>query len=264
MTRNGNFRQEIPYSILKAPVHQAECCMINKKKYIIEFFVCCSLVGAIFIGIRYFNLDLRLSEKLYLETDVNETLLGLIAFIGKYLSVLIACLLLTALPWLYKKKHPFRKEALLAVLLLGTGPGLINNFVLKPFFNRPRPNEIKHFNKNSSTSFIPVLQRNPHGKFRSFPSGHTGAAFFLMFPWFFLRLRQRYGLKLLLPGFIFGCVIGTTRIIQGKHFLSDTIASFTLVYVCGLMLAMFFLQERNKQLCRAYGVKSFVFYLAIL
>ena len=216
------------------------------KKLLLELLVLIIVISGSFICIRLFALDIKLSELLYKEQYATSAFLNTLAFIGKYLPVVIATICLFSLPRLFKKNHSLKKEALLAVCLLVVGPGLINNYLLKPYFKRPRPVEINHFNKEVNTKFIEVLQHGTEGKYTSFPSGHCGAAFSLMFPWFCIRHRKKHGFLLIVPGFAFGSLVALVRIMQGRHFLSDTIAAFAVVYLSGLLLAGFMFRANEK------------------
>ena len=225
--------------------------MTTAKKFILElsgallFFVCVLLL------IRYFNLDLNLSDKANAITGFQTTeLLGAAAWIGKYLSVIFCSLLLLSLPWLKKNNSPLIREASLAVLLLLIGPGLLNNFIFKPLFKRPRPVQIERYNKESQVNFKPALSIGTVKSHTSFPSGHSGAAFFFIFPWFCLRFRKKYGIRLIIPGLIFGIMTGSVRVLEGRHFLSDVIASLTVVYITGIILSYFIyknLEEETEQ-----------------
>ena len=135
--------------------------MIKYKNILFELLVVCLLLATAFGCIRFFDLDLWLSKELYLGTSFNEDMLEAIAFFGKYISVLIAGIFVIKLPFLYKRKHPLRKEILMSVLLLGIGPGFMNNMIFKPFFNRPRPKEINIFNKNRSEKICACFTTQP-------------------------------------------------------------------------------------------------------
>ena len=206
-----------------------------------EFLLLSFALSVIFAGVLLFDLDLQISSLLY--SDADFPLLNSLAFTGKYLPILIS---VVCLSFVFLKKHPFKKSALLAACLMCLGPGIINNLILKPYFQRPRPVEIEQFSKRSDVDFVPLFQRGNSPEFSSFPSGHCGAAFFLIFPWFCLPLRKKYGMKLFIPGFIFGSIIALIRIIQGKHFFSDTVASFAVVYFCGLLLASVIFRDQNS------------------
>jgi membrane-associated PAP2 superfamily phosphatase len=123
--------------------------------------------------------------------------------------------------------------------LLALGPGLAVNGVLKPYWSRPRPKEIKAF--GGTQEYISVWQRGPLGVGKSFPSGHASMGFYLMAPAFVLyRRRPRWALAFLLLGLAGGAVIGLGRVAQGQHFPSDVLWAGGLVYLSGVLLRYLF------------------------
>ncbi len=223
--------------------------MNNKKKFFIEFFTALTVFCGIMLLIRFLDLDLKASDKAFDITGFNSTaLLEAAAWIGKYLSVIFCSIVILALPFLLKKKNPLAREAFLAVCLLAIGPGFLNNFIFKPFFQRSRPVEIQRYKPESKLKFTPPLTIGESKQGTSFPSGHSGAAFFFIFPWFCLRFRQKYGVRLLVPGLIFGAMTGAVRVLEGRHFVSDVIASLCVVYLSATVLS--FLLYRNFVPCK--------------
>lgn len=218
--------------------------MTDIKKFFIEFITALAVFCGILLFIRFLNLDLKASDTAFELTSFHSsTLLETAAWIGKYLSVIFCSTALLSLPYLIKKKSPLAREAVLAVCLLAIGPGFLNNFIFKPLFQRPRPVEIQRYNSQSHLSFTPALSIGKSSGGTSFPSGHSGAAFFFIFPWFCLRFRRKYGIRLLVPGLIFGAMTGAVRVLEGRHFISDVIASLCVVYLSATVLS--FLLYRN-------------------
>ncbi len=128
------------------------------------------------------------------------------------------------------------KVGLFLAVTLALGPGCVINGILKPSWNRPRPNQIRRF--GGKMDFVMaggwVTARNA----KSFPSGHASMGFYLMTPAFLLlRRRPLWATAFILLGLVAGGVLGFARIAQGRHFLSDVIWSAAIVYFCGLSLA---------------------------
>ncbi len=138
----------------------------------------------------------------------------------------------------------WRRPAIFLLLLLILGPGLLVNSVFKEHWGRPRPREVQQFGGNKT--FLQPWQPGISGKGRSFPSGHSSAAFFLATPWFIYRKRNpavsRYWF---LSGVSFGILMSVARIVQGGHFLTDCIWSFGMVWLTGQILAALLLSERG-------------------
>lgn len=218
--------------------------MVKTEKIIIEFITAFIIFTGLILLIRLTDLDLSVSDKVFsLNAFKTNKTLEVMARTGKYLSVVFGGALVIILPYLIKKNSHRVKEVMLTLFILVLGPGLLNNFVCKPFFKRARPLQIERFDSSSKNKFIPALSRGSKKEWSSFPSGHAAAAFFFIFPWFWLPLRTKYGWRLFIPGFIFGVSVGSVRILQGQHFLSDIVASLALVYLTGLVLALIFYRK---------------------
>ena len=69
----------------------------------------------------------------------------------------------------------------------------------------------------------------------SFVSGHAAGAFFILsLSWVFRQKRW------LLLGLFLGALVGTGRVLQGGHFVSDVVFAFWAVYFSSLLTAMCF------------------------
>ena len=139
----------------------------------------------------------------------------------------------------------WRRTALFMLLALVIGPGLLVNAVLKDHWGRPRPREVAVF--GGTKSFHQPWQPGVSGQGRSFPSGHASAAFFLCTPYFvYRRRRPALASAWLAGGILFGLAMSAARIIQGGHFLSDTLWAFGLVWLSSLLLAALLLRDTGR------------------
>lgn len=118
---------------------------------------------------------------------------------------------------------------LLAVLLLG--PGLIVNGVLKEYVGRARPDQITAF--GGEQRFTRAFQITDQCKTNcAFTSGHASIGFyFISLAWVFRRP------PMIAPGLLLGFGLGMLRIVQGRHYLSDVVFSFWVVYATALVCA---------------------------
>lgn len=118
---------------------------------------------------------------------------------------------------------------LLAVLLLG--PGLVVNGVLKEYVGRARPDQIAAF--GGEQRFTRAFQITDQCETNcAFTSGHASIGFyFISLVWVFRRPPS------VLPGVVLGCGLGMLRIGQGRHYLSDVVFSFWVVYATALVCA---------------------------
>ena len=129
-----------------------------------------------------------------------------------------------------------RSYAFLVVFLI-LGPGLLVNAVFKDGWGRPRPRNLVEF--SGTKTFLQPWQKGIAGEGRSFPSGHASAAFYMTAPFFiYRRSRPNLAYIWLTGGICFGILMSIARITQGGHFLSDTVWSFGLVYLTGLLLSV--------------------------
>lgn len=130
----------------------------------------------------------------------------------------------------------WRRAGIFMVLLLILGPGLLVNSAFKEHWGRPRPREVVEF--GGQKQFLQPWQPGVSGKGRSFPSGHSSAAFYLVAPFFVYRFRKPQRAKRwLMGGLAFGVAMSFARIAQGGHFLTDTLWAFGMVWIVGLTLA---------------------------
>jgi lipid A 4'-phosphatase len=130
----------------------------------------------------------------------------------------------------------WRRAGIFLVLLLVLGPGLLVNTVFKDHWGRPRPREVLEFGGNKQ--FLQPWQKGEEGKGRSFPSGHSSAAFYMAAPYLIYRRT----------GMLFGIIMSIARITQGAHFLSDTLWSFGMVALSALLLAALLKLEESTVL----------------
>jgi membrane-associated PAP2 superfamily phosphatase len=136
---------------------------------------------------------------------------------------------------IYEQRRVWIRPGLFLVILLALGPGLIVNSVFKEYWGRPRPREIVQF--GGKKEFLHPWQIGIAHKGRSFPSGHSSAAFYLTAPFFVYRRNKPKVARLwLMGGLVFGAVMSVARITQGGHFLSDTIWAWGMVHLTAVAL----------------------------
>lgn len=175
----------------------------------------CALIAFVIFANLIFNLqnerfDFLVFDKVsHIVTPVNTRFMQFITFFGSHRFLIPANLLLVAY-FLFLKKHRWYS---IKVPVIAIG-GVSIMFILKQFFNRPRP-------------LSPLLEPV---KGLSFPSGHAlmsmsfyGLLIFLV--WENVNNRfWKWILTVLLLIFIF--LIGFSRIYLRLHYFSDVIAGF--------------------------------------
>jgi membrane-associated PAP2 superfamily phosphatase len=79
------------------------------------------------------------------------------------------------------------------------------------------------------------------GAGRCWPGGHASGGFTLVALYFVaLRYRWRHASTLFWASMILGCIYGTTRVVQGWHFMSHTFWAGIFVWLSTLLTAMAF------------------------
>jgi membrane-associated PAP2 superfamily phosphatase len=152
------------------------------------------------------------------------------------IGLAVAGLAVVVLSFVRSDWYRWRRAGAFLVLLLILGPGLLVNSVFKEHWGRPRPREIVEF--GGKKQFLHPWQKGVDGNGRSFPSGHSSAAFYMAAPYLIYRRRdRRRAYAWLAGGLLFGVVMSAARITQGAHFLSDTLWAFGIVALCALLLA---------------------------
>jgi membrane-associated PAP2 superfamily phosphatase len=130
------------------------------------------------------------------------------------------------------------RAALMMLLTLALGPGLLANVILKDNWGRPRPIEVREF--GGPLNFVPWWDpRGPCPKNCSFIAGEPSGAFWTLAPAALTPPHWRalaYGAAL-----AFGVALGLVRAAGGGHFISDVVFAgvfmFLLVWIMhGLLL----------------------------
>jgi len=146
---------------------------------------------------------------------------------------------------IYKQRRNWIRPGLFLVILLALGPGLIVNAIFKDHWGRPRPREVVQF--GGKQQFLQPWQKGVDGAGRSFPSGHSSAAFYLSAPFFiFRRKKPRAAAFWMTGGLIFGVLMSIARITQGGHFLSDTLWAWGMVQLTAVALYYLLRLDRDE------------------
>jgi lipid A 4'-phosphatase len=146
---------------------------------------------------------------------------------------------------IYKQRRSWIRPGLFLVILLALGPGLIVNSVFKEYWGRPRPREIVQF--GGKKEFLHPWQKGVAHMGRSFPSGHSSAAFYLTAPFFVYRRRNPGIASLwLIGGLCFGLMMSVARIAQGGHFLSDNLWAWGMVHLTAVTLYYLLRLDRDE------------------
>lgn len=204
------------------------------------------------------GLDLGLSRSLYdAEARVWPHAGGALwVFIDDHAEKLSVPIVVAAIGMVIAGRHVPSKKAwlrpgLFLLTVAAIAPGMMVNGVLKGAWARPRPLHLAEFgNVFADEVFHPfyVLGDEPV-EHKSFPSGHATMAFFTIAPAFLFGAgRRRRAYAWLAGGLMIGAVVGTARIVQGHHFLTDVVWGGMLTYaVCCAFRPIFLPVEGDAQ-----------------
>jgi len=119
----------------------------------------------------------------------------------------------------------FNKRAIFFVLIFSiVGPGIVTNLIIKEHSTRARPINIDYFGSKSGKEFTPYYSlKGKCKKNCSFISGHVAATFIFLAIAYILKSRLFFIFSIALL-----ILMAVSRIVQGGHFLSDTIFTFII------------------------------------
>jgi membrane-associated PAP2 superfamily phosphatase len=186
-------------------------------------------------------IDLNISRYFYstgndpVDHFVSNPFLDFIFDYAPYPGELLAIIAGLALILSYLKSSwiKWRQPALVLVLTMALGAGLIVHGILKDHWGRPRPKQVVEF--GGGQEFRPYYQPNffhqPEPS-KSFVCGHCSVGFYFFALYLIgIRLKKR---ALARWGFILALLIGiglsVTRIAQGGHWFTDTLVTAMIMW----------------------------------
>lgn len=205
----------------------------------LSLFVVCLLIFTIWpeldlIVSRWFY-DPQQAEWIWRDHPLNIALYAIFRYLPYWLVPVL--IVMTVIAW--KKNSRIRSQRFVWAFLLSTlliGPGILVHNIFKEGFERPRPKQIQEFGGKSGFTPAWVISDQCERKCKSFVSGHSAMAFYLMvFAWVFHRRAWLWA------GIGLGAVMSLVRIAQGGHFLSDTIFAGLVCYFVYRLLAAWLL-----------------------
>lgn len=224
--------------------------MINRN---LTFF--CITVSCLITGVLTFfpQIDIGFSELfydqkyrfIYRKNELVEFLFISVPILTKYFLIIIS-LILSYQIFLYRNfKKIIRSYVVYLLIAAAIGPGFIVNYVFKENFNRARPSQIEYFkgSKVFSQAFVISDQCDTNC---SFSSGHAAMAYYFTAIAYALVIARKDSLRnnnlnqdftlLYSTGILFGTLVGLSRILMGRHFLSDVAASCAIVLIINHLL----------------------------
>jgi lipid A 4'-phosphatase len=129
---------------------------------------------------------------------------------------------------------PWRPYFLLVVLTTVIAAGILVNSVFKPYWGRPRPNQIVDF--GGYYAYRHVFPPGTPGKGASFPCGHCTMGFTFLSLYFVKRRSKILAYTGTAAGMVLGSLLAAARIINGAHFTTDAIWSLGMVSITAILL----------------------------
>jgi membrane-associated PAP2 superfamily phosphatase len=137
----------------------------------------------------------------------------------------------------FQSLTPWRKPCLVVVLTTILAAGLLVNVILKQYWGRPRPSQTIEF--GGKWEYRPIFPPGTPGKGASFPCGHCTMGFVFLSMVAFRRRSKILAYGGLSAGIILGGLLSAARVVQGAHFLSDTIWSLGIVWMVAAGLEIY-------------------------
>ena len=171
-----------------------------------EFCIIVAALILLSVLIRMLDLDLRVSAWFFRPGEIADwwgkdcqpweaiyrfgpwpaIIVGIVALLGLIISIFRPVL------------RRYRRTYVYLILVLGLGPGLLVNMVLKDHWGRPRPRNVVEL--GGSSQFLPVGEHGIPGKGKAFPSGHAAMGFYFTSLYILWRYRRPRAARVAMAG----------------------------------------------------------------
>jgi membrane-associated PAP2 superfamily phosphatase len=127
-----------------------------------------------------------------------------------------------------RARAAWRRAAVLVLLGVAIGPGLLANALFKDHWQHPRPRDLIEFGGPLHYVPAPLIGREGGA---SFPCGHCSVGFMFAAGWWIWRRRRpAWAAASLAGGVALGLLLGVGRMAAGAHFFSDIVWSALLAF----------------------------------
>lgn len=150
----------------------------------------------------------------------------------------------------FKKWKKWHTPALVLVLSLLIGGGLIVHEMFKEHWGRPRPKQVIEF--GGTQPFRPYYEPNFFHQLepsKSFSCGHCTMGFYFFSPALLARrlnYRKTFWAALLIA-FALGISLSFARIVQGGHFFSDTLVSAIVMWLSAYLTVQLLIPPKEDK-----------------
>lgn len=197
-----------------------------------------------------FDLDRRVAELFYRQQE--GWYLGkqpLWVWLHAYGTIPGIVLTLAALgTWLagfyVRRLFVWRRPCLIVVLTTILAAGLLVNAVLKQYWGRPRPGQTVEF--GGKWDYRHIFPPGTPGKGASFPCGHCTMGFVFLSMAGFRRHSKALAYGGVATGVVLGGLLSAGRVVQGAHFVSDTVWSLGIITMVATALALYLPHPRPE------------------
>ncbi len=160
----------------------------------------------------------------------------------------LAAAVVYLLSFVIKAWKPLRSGALICILVMAIGAGLITNALLKDQWGRPRPKQTIEF--GGTQEFRPFYEPNFNHQpepSRGFPCGHCTMGFYFFAPALIGIWTGRKRLAWISMGMalLFGIALSLARMAQGGHYFSDTLFAALVMWLTSYLCCYALLGERE-------------------
>lgn len=210
----------------------------------IVFFIAVSIVIAVLdldrvVARRFYSADqgwFLAREPLWTWLHHYGTIPGLLMTLAAMMGWGAGCFV----PALASLRRPCMVVALTSII----AAGLLVNAVFKQYWGRPRPDQTIEF--GGQWHYRHILPPGTPGKGASFPCGHCTMGFVFLSMAAFHRRNKLLAFGGIGTGIVLGTLLAAARVVQGAHFLSDTLWSLGIITMTTTVLEMLPYQYRAK------------------
>jgi membrane-associated PAP2 superfamily phosphatase len=145
-----------------------------------------------------------------------------------------------------ERLRPWRKQLLFVALCLGLGPLAVAGIKSRSVIHCPRDLAIYGKDAPYVRLFDPVPSGLEPGQ--CWPGGHSSGGFAVMSVYLALRRRRPRAAKWWLGGgFLYGLTLGTSRMVQGAHFVSHNLWAAVVCWAVALALYELILRRDDQR-----------------
>ena len=146
----------------------------------------------------------------------------------------IGCVVAWMISFFKRRIADWRPYFALVVLTTVVAGGILVNSIFKPYWGRPRPNQVTDF--GGYYTYQHVFPPGLPGKGASFPCGHCTMGFTFLSLYFIRRKSPMLAWSGVAAGIILGGLLSAARIVQGAHFMTDVLWSLGMVTMTAVAL----------------------------